>query len=89
MSYTKQVSHQVKKIQKQKFIMAFAKEHSSEDMRNIKKTFNNIKYQKDTELSKEYWNIISTNKTSNVSWEILGTHISYNQSSKLCLICLN
>ena len=29
---------------------------------NDKKTFNNIKYQTDTELSKEYWNIISANK---------------------------
>ena len=29
---------------------------------NHKKTFNNIKYQTDTELSNEYWNIISANK---------------------------
>ena len=45
---------------------------------NHKKTFNNIKYQTDTELSNEYWNIISANKTLNVSWEMLGTHKSYN-----------
>ena len=56
---------------------------------NQKKTFNNIKYQTDTELSNEYWNIISANKTSSVSWEILGTHKSYNQGSKRCLLCLN
>ena len=56
---------------------------------NHKKTFNNIKYQTDTELSNEYWNIISANKTSSISWEILGTHKSYNQSSKRCLLCLN
>ena len=56
---------------------------------NLKKTFNSIKYQSDAELSNEYWNIISTNKTSNISREILGTHKSYNQSSKLCLVCLN
>ena len=56
---------------------------------NHKKTFNNIKYQTDAELSSEYWNIISANKTSNVPWEILGTHKSYNQSSKRCLLCLN
>ena len=56
---------------------------------NHKKTFNNIKYQTDTELSNEYCNIISANKTSNISWEILGTHKSYNQSSKRCLLCLN
>ena len=56
---------------------------------NHEKTFNNIKYQTDTELSNEYWNIISANKTSNISWEILGTHKSYNQNSKRCLLCLN
>ena len=50
-----------------------------------KKTFNNIKYQTDTELSNEYWNITSANKISNVSWEILGTRKSNNESSKRCL----
>ena len=56
---------------------------------NHKKTFNNIKYQTDTELSNEYWNIISVNKTPNISWEIFETHKSYNQGSKRCLLCLN
>ena len=37
MSYTKQVSHQTKKILKQKFIMALAKHHLISDMRTIKK----------------------------------------------------
>ena len=35
--YTKQVSHQTKKIQKQKFIIALVKQHLSSDMRTIKK----------------------------------------------------
>ena len=56
---------------------------------NHKKTFNNIKYHTDTELSNKYWNTISANKTSRISWETLGTHKSYNQSSKPCLLCLN
>ena len=43
---------------------------------NHKKTFNNIKHQTDTELSNEYWNIISANKTSNIFWEILETQKS-------------
>ena len=37
MSYTKQVSQQTKKIQKQKFIMALAKQYSSSDMQTIRK----------------------------------------------------
>ena len=56
---------------------------------NHKKTFNNIKYQTDAELSNEYWNIMSAKKTSNISLDILGTHKSYNQRSKQCLLCLN
>ena len=44
---------------------------------NHKKKFSNIKYQTDTEISNKYWNIISTNKTLNISWEILGTHKWY------------
>ena len=56
---------------------------------NHKKTLNNIKYQTDTELSNEYWNIKSANKTWNISWEIFGNHKSYNQSSKRCLLCFN
>ena len=56
---------------------------------NHRKTFNNIKYRIDTELSNEYWNIISANKTSNISWEFLETHKSYNQSPIQCLLCLN
>ena len=54
-----------------------------------KKTFNNIKYQTDTELSNEYQNITSANKTSNISCEILRTHKSYSQSSKRCRLCSN
>ena len=53
------------------------------------KKFNSIKCQTDTELSDEYRNIISAKKTSNISWEILGTHKSDNQSSKRCLLCPN
>ena len=37
MSYTKQVSDQTKKIQKQKSVMALVKQHSSWDMWTIKK----------------------------------------------------
>ena len=37
MSYTKQVSHQRKKIRKQKFIMALVKQHLNSTIRNIKK----------------------------------------------------
>ena len=68
--------------------MTLVKQHSSSDMRTIKK-INSIKYQTDTELSNEYWNIISASKTSNISWEIFGTLKTYSESSKLYLLCLD
>ena len=85
MSYTKQVSQQTKKIHKQKFIMVLVKQHLSSDMRTIR----NHAITSNTELSNKYWNIISPNKFSNISWEILGTHKSCNQISKRCVQCLN
>ena len=58
MSYTKQVSHQRRKFQNKGVSeTAFKLRYA-----NHKKAFNNIKYQTDTELSNEYWNIISANK---------------------------
>ena len=59
------------------------------DMGAIKYTFNIIKHQTDTDLLNEYWSIISASKTSNICWESLGTGKLYNQSSKLCLLCIN
>ena len=64
MSYTKQVSDQTKKIQKQKFIMAFAKQHSSADMRTMWKHSTKSVYPKchfifltnwNTKLEIEFW----------------------------------
>ena len=89
MYYTKQVSQQTKKIQRKKLLWRLRETAFKLRYVNHKKTFNNIKYQTDTELSNEYWNIISANKTSKVSWEILGTHKWYNQSFKRCLLSLN
>ena len=45
MSYTEQVSQQLKKIQKQNYIMALVKQHSSSDMQTIRKhsTISNAK----------------------------------------------
>ena len=85
MSNTKQVAHQTKKTRKQKLITALVKQHLDS---KHKKTFSNIKYQIDTELSNiKYWNIknigIFYQQTKlRISWEVLGTHESYNQSSK-------
>ena len=83
MSYTKPVSCQMKKVQKQKLVLAFKLRYANH------KAFNNIKYQTDTERLNEYWNIKLAKKTSNISREILGTHKSYSQSHKRFHLCLN
>ena len=54
--------------------MDLVKQFLSSDMRTIKKTFDNIKYRTDTALLDEYLNIISANKTSKISREILKNH---------------
>ena len=59
MSYTKQVLQQRKKIQKQKIYYGVCEAAFKLRYANHKKTFSNIKYQTDTELSNEYSNIIS------------------------------
>ena len=70
MSYTKQVSHQTKKNSKTKIYYGVSETAFKLRYANHKKTFNNIKYQTDTELSNEYWNIISANKTNpGIFWE--------------------
>ena len=63
MSYTKQVSHKTKKIQNKNFNYGVSETTFKLRYANHKKTFNNIKYQTDTELSNRYWNILSANKT--------------------------
>ena len=88
MSYTKQVLQQRKKIQKQKIYYGVCEAAFKLRYANHKKTFSNIKYQTDTELSNEYWNIISAKKNLE---HILGNfgNPQIIQSSKRCLLCLN
>ena len=89
MSYTKQVSHQEKRTRKQRFITALVKRHLSSDMPNIKKhsITSNSKLIQNYQTNIEILN--HQKKTLNISWEIFGTHKSYNRSSKRCLLCPN
>ena len=54
-----------------------------------KSSFNNLKYQKDTELSKEVWGIRNKSGLYNLNWQIVSQHPDYNPVSKRCLLCLN
>ena len=59
MSYTMQVSHQTNET---KIYYGVCEKAFKFRQKNHKKIFNNIKYQTNTELSNDYWNIISANK---------------------------
>ena len=56
---------------------------------NHKTAFNNFKYHKDTELSKEVWRIRGKGEGYNISWRIVRQHPDYNQATKRCALCLN
>ena len=43
----------------------------------------------DTELSNEFWRIKDNKHNANITWEVLGTHQTYNTGSKRCSLFLN
>ena len=55
---------------------------------NHKKAFNNIKYKKDTELSKEVWKLKERKANYNIKWSIIKQYPAYNQNTKRCMLCL-
>ena len=56
---------------------------------NHKKSFNHRNHKSYTELSKKFWKIKDNERSTNITWEILGRHQAYNTSSKRCSLCLN
>ena len=56
---------------------------------NHVKSFRHEKHQSHTELSNELWSIKSNNHTSNIVWEVLQKHQTYNPNTKRCSLCLN
>ena len=55
--------------------------------RNHIKSFNNIRYEKDTELSKLIWNLKLNNQNYTIKWKILKYTSGYNKANKLCSLC--
>ena len=59
-----------------------------ERYRNHLKSFNNEKYEKDTELSKEVWRIKRKNKEYRIKWRLIKQLPAYNLITKRCILCL-
>ena len=54
---------------------------------NYRKYLKNRKYKTGTKLSNEIWKLKQQNKNTDISWEILGIHQSYNTSlNDLCYV---
>ena len=56
---------------------------------NHKKSFNHRNHKSDTDLSNNFWKIEDNERSTNITWEILGRHQAYNTSSKRCSLRLN
>ena len=56
---------------------------------NHNESFNHVKYQNDTELSKEFWEIKKCSGTQKITWKIIRICRSCNPNSKRCRLCLN
>ena len=56
---------------------------------NHKKSFKIERYHKETELSKEVWDIKRRNFTPTVTWQIIKSLNMSNNTNTRCLLCLN
>ena len=56
---------------------------------NHKKSFNHIKYEKETELSKEYWRLKNSGEVPIVTWKIKKKCAPFNPNSSKCNLCLS
>ena len=56
---------------------------------NHKKSFNNDQYKNETEVSKEVWNLRSTNNNSEIAWKIVRRCARVNHAISKCNFYLN
>ena len=62
---------------------------AKERIKEHKKSFGNLRYRGESELSKEIWRIKDLGGTPEVSWEILRRTKTYNPKTKRCALCLH
>ena len=55
---------------------------------NHKKSFEDPRYAKSTELSKHIWNLKNMKRSYNIKWTILKRSTSYRSVAKNCNLCL-
>ena len=54
---------------------------------NHKRSFNHDKYELESELSKEYWNIKRNKQTPKVTWKIVKKCPPFNRAAIKCYLC--
>ena len=62
---------------------------TKERYRNHKKSFNNIQYRNNTELSKYIWKLKENNKNFKIKWSILSQSKVISAGEKYCNLCTN
>ena len=67
-------------------ILRYRNPYLRKDMPIIKKKF--MKYENETELSKEVWWIKRSNYMPQIEWKILRVCPPFNQASRKCCLCL-
>ena len=73
----------------QKFYKGITEPEFKSRYGNHKKSFNNNKYMKDSELSKEVWRLKANNLNYSIKWRVIKQYPSYNQGSMRCSLCQN
>ena len=54
---------------------------------NHKKSFNHVRYEKDSELSKHVWKIKRKNEDYDIKWKIIEKSKSFNPVTNICNLC--
>ena len=73
----------------EKIYIGISEPSFKERFANHKKSFNKVKYSKETALSKEVWRIKEKNETFSVKWKIRRQCPTYTPMSKKCALCMN
>ena len=74
---------------KEKIYFGIAETSFKQRFSNHLKSFNIKKYRKETELSKEFWNIKESGFVPQIKWRIRRNVCAYNLENKQCQLCLN
>jgi len=87
--YEATIKYNENTVEKSKIYIGITEGTFKKRYANHKQSFNNSKYQKQTELSNFYWQLKSKNIESKTTWRILHKCTPYQRTNDKCSLCLN